>query len=905
MPKTSWYSRLLLVIAICGLIGVAQGTSLSQDDAYGAVLSHVLQGNTDGRWVYADPEPVPAGTTVSTLYGAVVLPESEGWLFFIDDAPMEGWAHPCRYVHVDMTGAVTVKDANGPPRALQSWKMVAGSLPVAQPTRAPSRYVPRGVGGILPPCTDTSHSYAVLISGGANAYNNWERYYGDVSFMYRTLANEYGYLDDHVYVLMSDGADPGLDQHKNTGGYVSSDPDLDGDGDQDVGYAATKENITAVFDHLRTTLGSGDRLFIFTTDHGGPEHSPQQGTNVVLNLWDWTRIKDDEFAVEVDRVASIVPVTITMEQCYSGGFVDDIIPGLPGQKRVIATAANAYESSWGDTFSTLWISAVAGHDRSGATVDADAIDDRTVSMREAFEYAKTHDHEAEHPQYAETPAGIGANLALSSCYAPSLTAHFTATRTAGYYPLTVGFADTSTGMPTSWSWTFGDGGISTLQDPSHTYTAAGTYTVNLTVRNATGHSSGPVSTAITVKSMSELGDAVDAPTLTWTTDTDAGWTVDRAVAHDGRSAARSGAIGGLAASSLSTSVMGPATVSFWWKVSSETNYDYLRLLVDGVESTAITGGVDWTRHQVSLPSGMHTLTWQYDKDETAGSGSDAGWIDQVATATLIPGGPMPAFSAYPQSGPAPHSVQFLDYTTGAVTWYWDFGDSGVSDQHSPVHIYNQSGRYPVTLTVIDSAGRTGTKTEYQFILVTDPVTPAPTPVADFSANSTVGAAPMSIAFTDASSPSPYHRWWTFGDGSSSTDESPVHTYTKAGTYTVNLTAWTSIGTVSTSKTGYVTVGADLRAPVANFTMSRTTGTAPLYVRFTDASTGSPTSWRWDFGGLAWTSTTSPSVVFRRPGEYAVTLTATNAYGSSMATRNLTVTGAMPKSVRGSAVSVVG
>jgi len=210
----------------------------------------------------------------------------------------------------------------------------------------------------------------------------------------------------------------------------------------------------------------------------------------------------------------------------------------------------------------------------------------------------------------------------------------------------------------------------------------------------------------------------------------------------------------------------------------------------------------------------------------------------------------------------------------------------------------------VTLTVTDWADATSTKTEYHLIRVTEPVTPTPTPVASFSANATAGTVPMTVAFADESTPTPYHRWWTFGDGSSSTDANPVHTYTRAGTYTVNLTAWTVIGTASTSKSAYVTVGADPRAPVANFTMSRSSGSAPLYVKFTDASTNA-TSWRWSFGGLAWTTATNPSIIFRQPGEYAVTLTATNAYGSSTMTKNLSVTGAMPRSVRGSAVSVVG
>ena len=272
--------------------------------------------------------------------------------------------------------------------------------------------------------------------------------------------------------------------------------------------------------------------------------------------------------------------------------------------------------------------------------------------------------------------------------------------------------------------------------------------------------------------------------------------------------------------------------------------------------------------------------------------------------TSTPAVPSPSFAAYPQSGPAPHLVQFLDYTRNAKSWSWDFGDNGSSTLRYPTHLYNQSGLYSVTLTVTDWSDRTATKTEYHLIRVSDPVTPAPTPVADFSANATVGAAPITVGFTDESSPSPYHRWWQFGDGGSSTDANPVHTFTKAGTYTVNLTVWTSLGTATVSKLAYITVGPDSRAPVANFTMSRSSGTAPLYVRFTDTSTNAA-SWRWDFGGWAWTTMQSPSVVFRRPGEYAVTLTASNAYGSSTVTRNLSVTGAMPRGASGSPVRVVG
>jgi len=273
--------------------------------------------------------------------------------------------------------------------------------------------------------------------------------------------------------------------------------------------------------------------------------------------------------------------------------------------------------------------------------------------------------------------------------------------------------------------------------------------------------------------------------------------------------------------------------------------------------------------------------------------------------TPTPAVPSGSFAAYPESGTAPLAVQFLDYTASGRTWSWDFGDGGVSDQQYPVHVYNRSGLYTVSVTVTDWADRTNTKTMYHLIRVSDPVMPAPTPVANFSANTTAGSAPLAVQFTDTSSPAPYHRWWQFGDGCSSTDASPVHTFAKQGTYTVNLTAWTSIGTASTSKSAYITVGPDPRAPVANFTMSVTSGRVPFIVRLKDTSTGTPTSWHWEIPNHGWTTAQNASVHVRSPGTYAVTLTTTNAYGSSQMTKTITAIGSAPRAAKGDAVSFAG
>jgi PKD repeat protein len=135
-----------------------------------------------------------------------------------------------------------------------------------------------------------------------------------------------------------------------------------------------------------------------------------------------------------------------------------------------------------------------------------------------------------------------------------------------------------------------------------------------------------------VTSQADLVDSLDAPSLPWTTDGDARWVVDRIVTHDGQDAVRSGAIGHSASSNLSTIVTGPANVSFWWKVASQPNHDWLSvsLVEEGVPYTwRISGTPDWKEQTIPVGAGPHTITWSYTKDESIVSGSDAGWVDQV------------------------------------------------------------------------------------------------------------------------------------------------------------------------------------------------------------------------------------------------------------------------------------
>ena len=127
-----------------------------------------------------------------------------------------------------------------------------------------------------------------------------------------------------------------------------------------------------------------------------------------------------------------------------------------------------------------------------------------------------------------------------------------------------------------------------------------------------------------------LGDALDAPGLVWSTSGNAAWASESGITHDGVDAAQSGFITDNQSSSVQTTVNGPGTVSFWWKVSSEEWFDYLTFYIDGVQEAVIAGEVDWQQRTFPAGAGSHTLRWTYAKDVSVSAGADAAWLDQVS-----------------------------------------------------------------------------------------------------------------------------------------------------------------------------------------------------------------------------------------------------------------------------------
>ncbi len=401
-----------------------------------------------------------------------------------------------------------------------------------------------------------------------------------------------------------------------------------------------------------------------------------------------------------------------------------------------------------------------------------------------------------------------------------LTASFSGTPRSGEAPLMVQFTDRSTGDPTAWLWNFGDGSVSTEQNPVHTFAEIGTYTVSLTVGNDLGNSTEQKSGYITVAEFPEAAFDANA-----------------------------------------TSGAAPLAVEF-------TDHS------TGVPVSWSWDFGDGTTSAEQNPVHVYEDAGTYTVTLTAANPAGSDTVE-AADSIIVFEPPAAYFTANTTEGVAPFAVRFNDTSTGNPTsWAWDFGDNTTSTEANPVHMYTEAGTYSVSLTVANEiAGDTLTRGDY--ITVTAP------PAAAFDANVTLGASPLIVQFTDRSTGNPEKWRWDFGDGRSSVKQHPVHTYTAVGNYSVSLTVTNDVGSVTEEKADYICVVAP---PSANFSVAHATGTVPFSVTFIDTSIGIPTDRLWTFGDGTISTEQNPVHTYVAAGTYTVSLNVTNPAGSDSLTK---------------------
>jgi len=256
---------------------------------------------------------------------------------------------------------------------------------------------------------------------------------------------------------------------------------------------------------------------------------------------------------------------------------------------------------------------------------------------------------------------------------------------------------------------------------------------------------------------------------------------------------------------------------------------------------------------------------------------------QVVRSVTIRVTPTAQFEFSADSGTVPATIPFTDSSTGAPDeWTWDFGDGQASDQENPSHTYTAAGTYTVSLKV-KGGGVSSDNVATHLITVTAAEAPLTASLGAQPANS--GTAPFTVTFTPTIGGNAASLDWDFGDGevrTATTAAAVTKTYTQAGVYRAKLKA---NGIAAAAATASILISV---SPKASFSASVTSGVAPLQVRFTDTSTGSPDRWAWDFGDNTQSEQQNPTHTFTASGIFPVTLRTTDSTGGMSATATGTI-----------------
>ncbi|MFN4246166.1 MAG: PKD domain-containing protein [Flavipsychrobacter sp.] len=395
---------------------------------------------------------------------------------------------------------------------------------------------------------------------------------------------------------------------------------------------------------------------------------------------------------------------------------------------------------------------------------------------------------------------------------PKPTASFTATgNNSCTSPVTTTFTNTSTGA-VAYDWSFGDGGTSTATNPTHIYTANGSYTVRLIATNAAG-----CKDTFTSSSFVNIG----APNASFNVS--------------------------------SLSVCTGKTINF---TNTSTPAGYTSAWSFGTGGTSTATSPIYTYSS----AGTYTATLIVSRSGCSDTDSKTITVNQNPSVNFI--------ASPTEACAAPLTTNFTNTSTNAVSYLWRFGDGNTSTAANPSNTYNALGSYTVKLIATSASGCTDSFTRTTYVKVQQPT-------ATISIGSYSGCAPITISFTaNITTVIPVSNYtWDFGDGSGtvscSTCNTQSHTYTSSGTYTVTLTYTT--GSCTLTKTTTVTIATK---PSAAFSATPTALCPGSPVTFSNSSTGA-TTYTWLFGNGGTSTATNPVYNGYTRGTYTVTLIANN------------------------------
>ncbi|MBL4651299.1 MAG: PKD domain-containing protein [Flavobacteriales bacterium] len=400
---------------------------------------------------------------------------------------------------------------------------------------------------------------------------------------------------------------------------------------------------------------------------------------------------------------------------------------------------------------------------------------------------------------------------------PKPTAQFSRSAVAGCHPFNITFTDL-TQLATNYLWDLGDGTTpTTAGDVNHTYTNTTSSSIIYDVE-------------LIVESVNSCWDTVDYPVEVYP----------------------------IVIAEFSNDTVGCSPVSGNFVNTSTNTTSYLWIFGDGSSGNGVVPTHNFTNN------GMNDTTYTIQMI----AASTFGCLDTAYGQVLVHPNPVAAFTANPMSQLYPATTVAVTNGTNAGNWQydWTFGDGGVSTAQNPIdHVYATWGDYTINLVVQSQFCSDSTQ---QTIIIIPPV-----PIADFLGPQE-GCRPVTVQFQNLSQYE--NTWlWDFGDGATSTEENPEHTYYNEGTYTVKLTITGDGGTDTEIQQSIIVVNVNA---IAFFDYAPSEVVVPNQpVQFYNLSSNANT-YLWDFGDGATSTEELPAHYYSEPGTYSIELIADNEFG---------------------------
>jgi len=395
--------------------------------------------------------------------------------------------------------------------------------------------------------------------------------------------------------------------------------------------------------------------------------------------------------------------------------------------------------------------------------------------------------------------------------AQSLTANFTADKTAGCLPLKVTFTNTTSGAVSdaTYKWEFDNGNTSTIPNPSAIFYEERDYNVKLTVTS--GGKTSVQTKKITVHKKPSIDFDINIQKGCFPLE----------VTLSAKQAPENSTI-----------------VSYAWDFG------------DGNTNVNKNAAVKHTYNAAQQPTVSLTITDNFGCYNT---------LEKPKAVNVLPGIKIDFAADKQVLCKVSDPIQFTNNTTGPGTldYRWDFGNGNTSTEKAPSYIFNTKGTYTVSLTVNSSEGCTATKTQADYLNIVNYKT-------DFEVSSSL-CQNANIEFKNTGTPQPTKSIWDFGDGQpalTNNDKTVVHNYSVAGKQTVKLTS--TFGTCEQTTTHDIVINP---APVLGGYVSYQDMACDKTTLFLQDTVSTAVSWQWaNMFGHVFSTEKNASLAYRK-GEW--------------------------------------